>query len=101
MELRAGDQVVVISGKDKGRQARVSQVFPKKGKVIVEGVATAKRHIKPRGQTMQGGIIDKDMAIDVSNVMIVCSECGPTRVGHSEGADGRKVRVCTRCGGEL
>ena len=101
MELRVGDQIVVVSGKDKGRQARISQVFPKRRKVIVEGVATAKRHMKPRGQTMQGGIIDKDMAIDASNVMIVCGKCGPTRIGHSEGADGRKLRACVKCGGEL
>ena len=101
MDLRAGDQVIVISGKDKGRESRIAQVIPRKNKIIVEGVATARRHTKPRGQTMQGGIIDKDMAIDASNVMIVCGNCGPTRVSHSEGADGRKLRVCVKCGGEL
>jgi len=101
MELRAGDEVRVISGKDKGKESRVAQVFPKSGKIIVEGVATAKRHSKPRGQTMQGGIIDKDMPIDASNVMILCSSCGPTRIGQKFDAEGHKRRVCVRCGGDL
>jgi large subunit ribosomal protein L24 len=101
MDLRTGDQVVVISGKDRGRQSRIAQVFPKQKKIIVEGVATARRHTKPRGQTMQGGIVDKDMPIDVSNVMIVCPACGPTRIAHEVDADGRKRRVCVKCGGDL
>jgi large subunit ribosomal protein L24 len=101
MRLRKGDTVVVISGKDKGRQARVAAVMPKVGKVIVEGVATAKRHSKPRGRTMQGGIIDKDMPIDVSNVMIVCPSCGATRISARFDADGHKRRVCAKCGGDL
>jgi len=101
MELRAGDEVKVIAGKDKGKESRVAQVFPKSGKVIVEGVATAKRHSKPRGQTMQGGIIDKDMPIDASNVMIICPSCGPTRIGHKFDGSGHKRRVCAKCGGDL
>ena len=101
MELREGDQVMVVSGKDKGRESRIAQVFPGKGKIIVEGVATAKRHTKPRGQTMQGGIVDKDMPIDASNVMIMCPTCGPTRIGHKIDADGHKRRVCVKCGGDL
>jgi large subunit ribosomal protein L24 len=101
MRLRKGDTVVVISGKDKGRQARVAAVMPKDGKIIVEGVATAKRHSKPRGRTMQGGIIDKDMPIDISNVMIVCPSCGATRISARFDADGHKRRVCAKCGGDL
>jgi large subunit ribosomal protein L24 len=101
MELRSGDQVVVVSGKDAGRESRVAQVFPKANKIIVEGVATARRHSKPRGQTMQGGIVDKDMPIDASNVMIICPSCGPTRIGHKFDADGHKRRVCVKCGGDL
>jgi len=101
MSLRKGDTVVVISGKDKGRQARVAVVMPKEGKVIVEGVATAKRHSKPRGRTMQGGIIDKDMPISISNVMIVCPSCGATRISARFDADGHKRRVCAKCGGDL
>lgn len=101
MDLRAGDPVMVVSGKDKGKESRVAQVFPDKGKIIVEGVATAKRHSKPRGQTMQGGIVDKDMPIDASNVMIVCPACGPTRIGFRVDAEGHKRRVCVKCGGDL
>jgi len=101
MQLRKGDTVVVVSGKDKGRQARVAVVMPKKGKVIVEGVATARRHSKPRGRTMQGGIIDKDMPISISNVMIVCPSCGATRISARFDADGHKRRVCAKCGGDL
>ena len=101
MDLRSGDTVVVITGKDKGKESRIATVLPKKGKIIVEGVATARRHSKPRGQTMQGGIIDKDMPIDASNVMIVCPSCGPTRIGHKIDADGHKRRICVKCGGDL
>lgn len=101
MELREGDQVMVVAGKDKGKESRIAQVLPRKNKVIVEGVATAKRHTKPRGQTMQGGIVDKDMPIDASNVMIMCPSCGPTRIGHKLDADGHKRRVCVKCGGDL
>jgi large subunit ribosomal protein L24 len=101
MDLRTGDQVKVMTGKDKGKQARIAHVFPKTGKIIVEGVATARRHTRPRGQTMQGGIVDKDMPIDASNVMIVCPQCGPTRVGRRMDADGHKRRVCVKCGGDL
>jgi large subunit ribosomal protein L24 len=101
MELRSGDTVVVIAGKDKGKESRIATVMPKKGMIIVEGVATARRHTKPRGQTMQGGIVDKDMPIDASNVMIVCPSCGPTRIGHKVDADGHKRRICVKCGGDL
>ncbi len=101
VKIRSGDTVRVIAGKDKGREARVARVLPKQGKVVVEGVATAKRHQRPTGQTMQGGIIDKDMAIDISNVMVVCQECGPTRIGYRIAGDGQKVRICRKCGGEV
>jgi large subunit ribosomal protein L24 len=101
MKLKKGDTVMVIAGKDAGKESVVSKVLPAKNKVQVEGVNTAKRHTKPTGQTMQGGIIDKDMPIDASNVMIVCEKCGPTRIGHRIDDDGRKHRVCRKCGGDL
>ncbi|NQV05401.1 50S ribosomal protein L24 [bacterium] len=100
MRLKNGDKVVVVTGKDKGKQSRIAHVYPTKNKIIVEGVATARRHTKPRGQTMQGGIIDKDMPIDASNVMILCESCGPTRIGY-ETKDGSKRRICKKCGGDL
>ena len=101
MKIRKGDTVMVISGKDAGRESKVSKVFPAKGKVLVEGVNTAKRHTKPSGQTMQGGIIDKDMPIDVSNVMIVCEKHGPTRVRYRIDDEGEKHRVCVKGGDDL
>jgi large subunit ribosomal protein L24 len=101
MKLRTGDNVRVISGKDKGIEGRIARVLRDRNKVIVEGVATAKRHERPTGQTMQGGIIDKDMPIDASNVMILCEECGPTRIGYRYDSDGRKFRVCRKCGSDL
>ncbi|MDJ0924501.1 MAG: 50S ribosomal protein L24 [Acidimicrobiia bacterium] len=101
MKLKAGDTVVVISGKDKGTESKVARVIASKNRVIVEGVSTAKRHQRPQGQTMQGGIIDKDMPIDVSNVMIVCPDCGPTKIGARRDDEGRKYRVCRKCGRDL
>ena len=101
MLLKAGDRVMVVSGKDKGKESRIARVIPKENRIVVEGVATAKRHTKPRGQTMQGGIVDKDMPIDASNVMIMCPTCGPTRIGHQLDGDGHKRRICAKCGGDL
>jgi large subunit ribosomal protein L24 len=101
MRLKTGDTVVVIAGKDKGTESKVARVIRAKNKVIVEGVATASRHQRPQGQTMQGGIIDKDMPIDASNVMIVCPDCGPTKVGFRRDAEGEKYRVCRKCGRDL
>ncbi|NNF62630.1 MAG: 50S ribosomal protein L24 [Acidimicrobiia bacterium] len=101
MKLRTGDLVQVIAGKDRGKQAKISRAHPARDTLIVEGVNTAKRHQKQTSQTMQGGIIDKDMPIHVSNVMIVCPECGPTKIGARIDDDGNKFRICRKCGGEL
>ncbi len=100
MKLKTGDKVMVIAGKDAGKESRIARVYPDKNKILVEGVNTAKRHTKPTGQTMQGGIIDKDMPIDVSNVMIICEKCGPTRIAYRVDDKG-KHRVCRKCGGAL
>ena len=101
MKLRTGDNVRVIAGKDKGAEGRIARVLRDRNKVIVEGVATAKRHQRATQATMQGGIIDKDMPIDASNVMILCDECGPTKIGYRIDGDGRKYRVCRKCGSDL
>ena len=101
MGLREGDKVMVIAGKDKGRESRIARVIPTQGKVIVEGVNTAKRHQRAQGQTMQAGIIDKDMPIDISNVMLMCDTDGPVRVGAGFDDDGNKYRRCTKCGKEI
>ena len=100
MKLKKGDKVQVISGKDVGKQGEVTRVLLDRDKVIVDGVNVAKRHQRAPKATMPAGIIDKDMPIHVSNVAIVCSSCGPTRIGYRiEGTD--KVRVCRKCGKDL
>jgi large subunit ribosomal protein L24 len=97
MRIHKGDKVQVLSGKDKGKQANVVRALPAEGKVIVEGVHVAKRHAKPTRATMQGGVIDKFMP----SVAIVCPDCGPTRIGIRFDEQGRKIRVCRKCGGDL
>ncbi len=101
MRIRKGDKVQVISGKDSGKQASVVRAIPSQGRVIVEGVHVAKRHAKPTRATMQGGVIDKFMPVSVSSVAIVCGNCGPTRIGMRIDEQGRKLRVCKKCGAEL
>ena len=97
MKLRKGDPVVVLSGKDKGKEGNVLRVLPKEGKVIVEGVNIAKKHQRPVRATMQAGIIDKDMPMDASNVAYV-HKGKPTRLGYRFDDDGKKVRVARRTG---
>ena len=99
MNVKSGDEVVVISGKDKGKKGKVLEVLPKKGKAIVEGVAVATMHKKPRAQGQTGGIIQQELPIDSSNVMVVCAKCGKaTRVARKVLEDGSIVRVCKKCG---
>jgi large subunit ribosomal protein L24 len=105
VDVRKGDEVQVIAGKDKGKRGRVVNVLPKAGRVMVEGVARATRHLPVRptrtGGAMTGGLTQKEMFIDLSNVQIVCKACGrPTRIGHHIEGDA-KMRVCKRCGAEV
>ena len=102
MNVKKGDKVQVLSGKDKGKQGEVLRALPSEGKVVVEGVALVKKAVKPNGVNQQGGIVSQEAAIDVSNVMLVCPKCGkPTRVGHELDANGKKVRVCKKCGAQF
>ena len=102
MVVKSKDTVVVISGKDKGKQGQVISVRPAEGKVTVEGVAMVTKHQKARAQGQQGGIIHKEAYIDASNVMLVCKKCGKaTRVGKKILDDGKKVRVCKKCGAQI
>jgi large subunit ribosomal protein L24 len=96
MKLRKGDHVVVLKGKDRGKDGIVMRVLPSENKVIVEGINVVKKHQKATRATMQAGIIDRDMPIDVSNVAIV-SKGRPSRIGYKI-EDGKKVRVATRTG---
>ena len=97
MKLRKGDNVVVIAGKDKGSEGEIVHVSPTDNKVIVNGVNRVKKHTKPNKVQQQGGIIDRDMPIDASNVMLV-HKGKPTRVGYKIQSDGAKVRVAKRTG---
>lgn len=102
MKIRKGDKVVVLAGKDKGKEGEVSFLYPKEGELLVTGVNIAKKHQRPTRETMQGGIIDKEMALDISNVAIVSPEDGkPTRVGYRFDSNGTKVRICKRTGADL
>ena len=101
MKIRKGDRVVVLTGKDRGKVGVVMRAMPKEGKVIVDGVNIARKHQKARKATMQGGIINKDMPIEVSNVAIVGSDGKPTRIGYKVQKDGTKVRIDRRTGVEL
>lgn len=101
MNIKKGDTVLVTTGKDKGKQGTVSRAMPQINKVVVEGLNMVKKHVKPQGQTSQGGVIDKAMPIQVSNTMLICSECKqPTRVAHERriiAEKERSVRVCKKC----
>jgi large subunit ribosomal protein L24 len=105
MKLKKGDRVRVLAGKDRGKEGDISRALPADNKVIVDGVNVAKRHQRSTKDTMQGGIIDKDMPIPASAVAILCPTDGPTRIGYrmeeSSAGGRRKVRVCRKCGGDL
>jgi large subunit ribosomal protein L24 len=101
--IRRNDTVLVLAGKSKGRTGRVLRVFPAEGRAIVEGVNFVRKHTKANPQkNIKGGILEREAPVDLSNLMPVCGECGkPTRVGRKILDDGKKVRVCRRCGGFL
>ena len=102
MKIRKDDKVVVLSGRDKGKEGKVLSADPKNGKVIVEGVLVASRHQKPRKQGEEGGIVKKEAPIYACKVMRVCPKCNkPTRPASKVGADGKRVRVCKKCGAEI
>jgi len=101
VKVHKGDRVQVLSGKDRGKTGEVIRALPAERKVIVAGVNIAKRHQRATRATTQGGIIDKDMPMHVASVAVLCSTCGPTRVGYRFDDAGLKVRVCRKCGGDL
>ena len=104
MNIKKGDTILIITGKDRGKQGTVSRALPQVNKVIVEGLNIVKKHVRPQGPTRQGGVIEKAMPIHVSNTMLVCTECNQsTRVGHDRRPMGpdqklRPVRICKKCG---
>jgi large subunit ribosomal protein L24 len=99
MNIRKNDNVLVIAGKDKGKTGRVRFAYPKKERLLVEGINFVKKHSRARGAVKQAGIIEREAPIHVSDVMLICSKCNkPARVGARFLSDGRKVRFCRVCG---
>ena len=101
MKIKKGDTVQVLSGNDRGKTGEVLEVIPKTQKVIVKGVNIRKKHVKPRKQGEEGGIISVECAIHSSKVNIICPKCNkPTRIGYEIDKD-KKIRVCRKCGNKL
>jgi large subunit ribosomal protein L24 len=98
LSIKKNDTVVILSGDEKGKKGRVLAVHPGEANLIVERLNFIKRHMKPSKKYSQGGIIEKEAPVHISNVMLVCSKCDkPTRLGHKILQSGSKVRVCTKC----
>lgn len=97
LHVKKGDKVLVLTGKDKGKKGKILQVFPKKKRAIVEGINLMKKHTRPTQKSQQGGIVEREGTICISNVQIICPSCGAaTRTGNRE-IDKGKVRVCKKC----
>jgi len=101
MKIHKGDQVLIISGKDRARKGKVIEAFPRQGKVVVEGINLRKKHMKPKKSGEKGQIVETPASLNVSDVKLICSKCGkPTRVGYKmEGK--RKYRICKKCKQEI
>ena len=99
--IRKNDNVVVTTGKDRGKSGRVVRLVPEKNRVVVEGVNIIKRHTRPNPQkNVKGGVVEREAPLHASNVQLVCPECSKaTRIGRKILGDGRKVRICRKCEG--
>jgi len=101
LNIQRNDQVEVIAGSDKGKRGRVLRVLPEANRILVEHVRIVKKNVRPNPQkNIKGGIAEQEAPLHISNVMLVCPNCGPTRVGHKFEGD-TKVRVCKKCGQTL
>lgn len=99
LDIRKNDTVRVLAGRDKGKEGRVLDVEPRKTRLYVEHVNMIKRHTRPNpNKQIRGGVLEKEGPIHASNVALICGDCGPTRIQHREKAEGKKVRVCVKCG---
>lgn len=102
VHVKTGDEVIVINGKYRGQKGKVLDVSPSEGKVIVEGINIITKHVKPRRMGEVGGLVKAESALYADKVQLVCPKCHePTRVGHSFDKDGKKVRVCKKCGAQF
>jgi len=96
--IKKNDTVMVIAGKEKGKTGKVLRILPKKDRAVVEKVNFIKRHMRPGAHSRQGGIVEKENPINISNLMVVCGKCtDPTRVGRKVLEDGSRVRYCKKC----
>jgi len=101
MKIKTGDQVLIVSGKDRGRKGKVIEVFPKEKKIMVEGINIRKKHRRPKKQGEKGQVVEIPGAFDVSNAKLICSKCSkPTRVGFKT-TEKNKFRVCKKCKQEI
>ena len=99
LNLRKNDNVMIIAGKERGTTGKVLKVLSEKDRAIIERLNLVKRHTKPRGPQQPGGILEKEASIHISNLMLMCDRCNaPVRYGHKVLGDGKKVRICRRCG---
>jgi len=101
VKLKKGDNVIMRSGKDRDKNGKVLMTIPKRGKVVVEGLNTVKKHLRAKKQGQKGQIISKERAVSMSSVQLICPKCNkPTRVGYKVEGD-RKVRICKKCESEI
>ena len=101
MKIKTNDQVLIIAGNDKGKKGKVLRSIPDKSRIVVEGIALVKKHVKPKKSGQKGQVVTAPRSINISNVELVCSKCGKaTRIGH-EVVDGKKYRVCKKCGAKI
>ena len=101
IDIKRNDTVKVIAGKDAGKEGRVLRIFPKTARILVEHIGVVKKHVHPNPQkNIKGGIAEQETPVAISNVMLVCKQCGPTRVGHDV-RNNKKVRTCKKCGTTL
>lgn len=99
LDIHKNDTVRILAGRDKGKEGRVLEVEPRKTRLYVEHVNMIKRHTRPNpNKQIRGGVLEKEGPIHASNVALICGDCGPTRIQHREKAEGKKVRVCVKCG---
>jgi len=99
LKLKKDDLVEIVAGREKGKQGKILALFPDQGRLTVEKLNMVKRHTKPSAQNKQGGIVEKEARLAISNVMMVCSKCSkPVRVKRKKLEDGKRVRICVKCG---
>jgi len=98
LSVKKNDTVLVIAGREKGKKGRVLSVYPSKGKLLIEKINMIRKHMKPTRKYAQGGIIEKEAPLHISNIMLICPKCNkPTRISNTHLQEGRRVRMCKKC----